>query len=182
MDNTDTSFSENAVADPRRRLLLSGLLATCASLAVPFAMAQTPAQSRPQSLVGNIAAPASFLENSRILTGRSSLDAAQAARLYEALVSDDADFEGRQQQLLAFIKEQQVDPMQLQKLLDAQKSVLARVPRAIVTAWYTGIVGAGERAKCITFETNLLNVITAEKLKPPSYSYGVYGSWAAKPA
>jgi hypothetical protein len=117
-----------------------------------------------------------------MLTGRSSLDAAQAGRLYQALVSDDAGFEAQHQQLLAFIKEQQVDPMQLQKLLDAQKSVLAPVPRAIVTAWYTGIVGAGEHAKCITFETNLLNAITADKLRPPSYSYGVYGSWAAKPA
>jgi hypothetical protein len=181
MDNTDTSYSEPAAADPQRRLLLLGLLATCASLVVPFARVHAQPQSNPQYAIGTVAAPSSFIEVSRILTGRGSLDVAQGGRLYQALALDNAAFEGQHGQLLAFIKENQVDPMQLQKLLDEQKSVLAPVPRTIVTAWYTGIVGAGERAKCITFETNLLNVITADKLKPPSYSYGVYGSWVAKP-
>lgn len=181
MDNTDTSYPEDVVVDPHRRLLLSGLVATCASLVMPFATTQTHAQSHPHYAAGFVTAPASFIEVSRILTGRSSLDIAQAGVLYRALTHDDFAFEIQHSQLLAIIKDQQIDPMQLQKLLDTQRSTLAPVPREIVTAWYTGIVGVGERAKCVTFETNLLNLITADKLKPPSYSYGAYGSWAAKP-
>lgn len=180
MDNT--SFPANILHDPRRRLLLSGLVTTCASLVITFATAQTRAQPKLHFATGvPAAAPASFLELSQILTGRSAPDASQAGLLYQALVYNDAGFDIQHRQLLAIIKDYQIDPMQLQKVLDAQKSALAPVPREIVTAWYTGIVGAGERAKCVTFETNLLNLVTADKLKPPSYAYGVYGSWATKP-
>jgi hypothetical protein len=91
MDNTDTSYQEDVVVDPHRRLLLSGLAATCASLAMPLATAQTHAQSRPQYAAGSVTAPASFPEVSRILTGRSSLNIAQAGLLYRALAGSGAN-------------------------------------------------------------------------------------------
>lgn len=172
MENSATSLHSDGMPDPQRRLLLTGLIAAYASSFIPRAMAQPI----------DTAVPESFVQVSNILTGQTSLDGAQAQRLYQALVSDDPGFSDQQQRLLALIQERHVDPMQLQTLLDTEKSALAPVPRKIVSAWYTGIVGEGERARCITFETNLLNVITADKLKPPSYSYGVYGSWAPKPA
>jgi hypothetical protein len=109
MDNTDTSYSEPAAADPQRRLLLLGLLATCASLVVPFARVHAQPQSNPQYAIGTVAAPSSFIEVSRILTGRGSLDVAQGGRLYQALALDNAAFEGQHGQLLAFIKENQAD-------------------------------------------------------------------------
>jgi hypothetical protein len=149
------------------------LLASSGSALLPGANAQ----SRPVES----AAPDSFIALSKILTGQASLDGALASRLYEALSADDVRFNERHRQLLAYIDERNVDPARLQQLLDADKSPLAALPRRVVSAWYTGIVGDGERARCIAFEKNLLNVVTADKLKPPSYSYGVYGSWAAKP-
>ncbi|WP_205794099.1 sugar dehydrogenase complex small subunit [Burkholderia sp. Ac-20353] len=158
----------------RRRLLLASVVAACSSTLIPWAKAQ-PSSAK-------MAAPDSFMQVSKILTGQGSPDVGQAARLYQALISDEAAFREQHQQLLAYINEHKADPMQLQPMLDAEKSPLAALPRRIVTAWYTGIVGDGERARCITFETNLLNVLTSDRLKPPSYSYGVYGSWAAQPA
>lgn len=163
--------------DRQRRTLLAAVLAAYTASFVPWATAQ----SQPAASAAPAPAPDSFLQISKLLTGQASLDATLAARLYRALVADDSSFGEQHQGLLAYVNDHKADPMALQKMLDAEKSALAPVPRRIVTAWYTGIVGEGERAKCIAFETNLLNVITADKLKPPSYSYGVYGSWATKP-
>jgi hypothetical protein len=59
---------------------------------------------------------------------------------------------------------------------------LSALPRQIVTAWYTGIVGEDERARCITFETSLMYVVVADRLNPPSYCSGPYGTWLDKPA
>jgi hypothetical protein len=69
----------------------------------------------------------------------------------------------------------------LQHVLDNEHSALAALPRKIVTAWYLGVVGDGEKARCITFETSMMNEIVSDKLKPPSYGYGGYGSWAERP-
>ena len=44
-----------------------------------------------------------------------------------------------------------------------------------------GIVGSGATARCIAYEDALDNVIVADVLKPPTYCYGPYGSWARKP-
>ncbi|WP_168788932.1 sorbitol dehydrogenase family protein [Paraburkholderia aromaticivorans] len=159
----------------QRRTLLGAVLASYVASFVPWAAAQ----SQPAGSVAT--APDSFVQISKLLTGQASLDAMLAGRLYRALTADDGGFGEQHQRLLAYINDHKADPMQLQQMLDAEKSALAPVPRRIVTAWYTGIVGEGERARCIAFETNLLNVITADKLKPPSYSYGVYGSWATQP-
>ena len=71
--------------------------------------------------------------------------------------------------------------MQLQALLDGEHSPLALLPRRIVSAWYLGIVGEGEHARCVAFETALNAAVVADVLKPPTYCYGVYGSWARKP-
>ncbi len=60
-------------------------------------------------------------------------------------------------------------------------SPLAALPRKIATAWFMGIVGSGEKARCIAYESALNAVIVQDVLKPPTYAYGVYGSWAKKP-
>jgi hypothetical protein len=171
------SISNNLMPSRQRRTLLAAVLASYVASFVPWAAAQ----SQPAGSSSTEAAPDSFLQVSKLLTGQASLDVALAARLYRALLADDSSFGEQHQGLLAYIGDHKADPMQLQKMLDDEKSALAPVPRRIVTAWYTGIVGEGERARCIAFETNLLNVLTADKLKPPSYSYGVYGSWVAQP-
>jgi hypothetical protein len=172
MDEPDASLHRGAGPDPDRRTLLTGLTAAYLVSYVPSAIAQ-PADAAPRE---------AFMAVSRILTGRASLDADQATRLYEALTADVPSFAADVQALRSFIEERKIDPAQLQQALDAEQSPLTAVPRSIVKAWYTGIVGEAERARCVTFETSLMHVAVADRLPPPSYCYGSYGSWTAQPA
>lgn len=105
----------------------------------------------------------------------------QTARLYDALVAAQPNFPADVQALLALINERQIDPLQLQATLDGEHSPLAPLPRAILGAWALGVVGSGEGARCVAYETALDAVIVADVLKPPTYAYGAYGSWSAKP-
>jgi hypothetical protein len=157
--------------DPARRALLATLLAVYAASFIPSAVAA------PAGEAGRDA----FLAASKLLTGRPSLGSDDASRLYDALAADDPQFPAKVQALQALIEQGKIDPLDLQQVLDGESSALGALPRKIVTAWYTGVVGEGENARCVTFETNLLNVIVDDHLKPPSYCYGVYGSWAQKP-
>jgi hypothetical protein len=158
-------------ADLPRRRLLAGLLSAYTASLIPWALAQPVAD----------VSRGAFAALSAILAGRQSLDAVQATRFYDALVADDAGFPAAVQSLLTLVNDRKIDPLQLQKVLDAEHSPLAELPRKIVTAWFMGIVGSGERARCIAYETALNAVIVEDVLVPPSYSYGPYGSWAKKP-
>ena len=172
MDEPDASLHRSAEPDPDRRTLLTGLTAAYLVSYVPSAIAQ-PADAAPRD---------AFMAVSRLLTGRSTIDPDQAARLYEALVADTPSFAADVQALRSFIEERKIDPVQLQSTLDAEQSPLTAVPRSIVKAWYTGVVGEAERARCITFETSLMHVAVADRLNPPSYCYGSYGRWMDQPA
>lgn len=154
-----------------RRLLLFGLVSSFTASMIPWALAQEATD----------ADNGAFLALSAILVGRQSLDTAQAERLYAALVADDPGFPAAATALLGTIEERRIDPMQLQKLLDDENSPLATVPRRIVTAWYLGIVGDGAGARALAFETALNAQVVADVLKPPTYAYGPYGSWARQP-
>lgn len=158
-------------ADPLRRRLLVGLLTAYTATLIPWALAQeVPDEKR-----------GAFAALSAILVGRSSLDTAQAARTYDALVADDAHFPVDAKALLALINQRHIDPLQLQAVLDAEHSPLAPLPRRIMSAWALGVIGSGENAHCIAYESALNAVMVADVLKPPTYAYGTYGSWTAKP-
>lgn len=160
----------NPSSPTRRRLLASVVSAYTASL-VPWAMAQPVADGE----------HGAFIALSALLAGRPSLDIALADRLYKALSSDDPGFPDAAHTLLTFIEQQKIDPLALQKTLDDAKSPLAPLPRKIVTAWYMGIVGSGENAQVFAYEHALNALAVSDVLKPPTYAYGVYGSWARKP-
>jgi Membrane bound FAD containing D-sorbitol dehydrogenase len=157
--------------DLERRALVTGLTAALLSTLVLPAAAQGTAD----------VARSAFLELSRILTGRSALDPTQAVRLYDALSANSPRFQSEVHALLALIKTRSVDPSQLQHTLDTEKSALVALPRAILSAWYTGVVGEGERARCVAFETSLMYVVLADRLTPPSYCHGGPASWIEKP-
>ncbi|QPC95361.1 hypothetical protein GA829_32040 [Mesorhizobium sp. INR15] len=159
------------VPDTSRRLLLFGLVSAYTAAIIPWALAQEATD--PDN--------GAFLALSAILAGRQSLDQAQAQRLYAALVLDDPGFPAAAKSLLHTIEQRKIDPMRLQKILDDEKSLLGALPRRIVTAWYMGIVGDGAKARCLAFETALNAETVADVLKPPTYAYGAYGSWARKP-
>ena len=158
--------------DPTRRLLLCGVVSAYAASLIPWALAQEATHAH----------NGAFLALSAILAGRQSLDSAQAQRLYAGLVADDPGFPAAAQSLLDMIEKRKIDPMQLQKMLDDEKSPLKELPLRIVTAWYMGIVGDGAKARCLAFETALNAEAVADVLRPPTYAYGVYGSWTSKPA
>lgn len=165
----------SGASSPKRRLvlgsLLGGLSAAYVSSLIPWALAQPVSD----------ADRGTFLAVSAILVGRQSLDAGQARRLYDALAADDPGFAAAARALLTLINERKIDPLQLQQILDDEKSPLAALPRKIVTGWYMGIVGSGDKARVLAFEHALNAQIVADVLKPPTYCYGVYGSWTKKP-
>jgi hypothetical protein len=43
-----------------------------------------------------------------------------------------------------------------------------------------GIVGSGDKARCLAYETALNAIVVEDVLKPPTYAYGTYGSWTRK--
>ena len=172
IDNAERPQGTADSPDPVRRALLTSLLAASAASVIPPAFAAPPAD----------AAQSAFLSASQTLTGQSSLDPEEASRLYNALIADDPRFADGVQALAKILDQRNIDLLQLQHVLDSENSPVAALPRKIVTAWYTGIVGEGEKARCITYETALMNVVVADKLQPPSYCYGAPGSWVEKPA
>lgn len=170
MDDLNPS-SLPAPLNRRRRALLAGMLSAYAASSIPWALAQPVDDG----------AHGAFVALSALLAGRQALDQVQARRLYDALAADDPGFPAAAQALLALINGRAIDPLQLQQVLDTEQSVLAPLPRKIVTAWFLGIVGNGDTARCLAFETALNAVIVADVLSPPTYAYGPYASWARKP-
>jgi len=163
--------SRDDPADPSRRRLLAGLLTAYTASLIPWALAQ-PAPHADRG---------AFTALSAILVGRQALDAVQTTRLYDALAAANPSFPADVQALLTLINERHIDPLQLQGVLDGEHSPLAPLPRSIMSAWALGVVGSGEGARCVAYETALNAAIVADVLKPPTYAYGAYGSWSAKP-
>lgn len=155
----------------QRRAVLGGLLGAYAASLIPWALAQ-PVVNAEQG---------AFLGVSAILAGRQTLDAAQASRLYDALVADDPGFPAAAHALLTLINNRKIDPADLHQVLTDEKSPLAAVAQNIARAWFMGIVGSGERARALAYEDALNARIVQDFLKPPTYAYGAYGSWTKKP-
>ncbi|MFC6281836.1 MULTISPECIES: sugar dehydrogenase complex small subunit [Polaromonas] len=171
MDAPDDLVHGSSPPNAARRGLLVGLLSAYTASLIPWALAQ-PVVSAEQG---------SFVAVSSLLAGRQALDTVLATRLYDALTADDPGFPAATKALLTLINERKIDPLQLQQLLDSEKSPLAALPRKIVTAWYMGIVGNGDKARCLAYEHALNAGVVEDVLKPPTYSYGVYASWEKKP-
>src|SRR5690349_16303441 len=111
--NKPVGAAENLGApDPGRRRLLASLLTAYTASLIPWALAQPVADAE----------RGAFAAVSAILAGRQSLDAVQATRLYDALAADDAGFPAAVRALLALIDERNIDPLRLQKVLDAERS------------------------------------------------------------
>jgi len=170
--------AQAAAPDKNRRLLLAGVLSgyVCSFLTLPFSAALADA---PDAIAAK--APENFLALSRMLTGKAQLDAQQADRLYAALVATTPDFNAQLKQFEDFIANNPPVLATLQATLDEQKLAFAKLPGKIVSAWYIGVVGSGKAARCITYESSLMFVAVADRLRPPSYAYGPYGSWGRNP-
>ena len=127
------------------------------------------------------AVPDSFMALSQLLTGRTTLDPRHAALLYQGLLLIDPGLDARTAQLLTFMRDRNAGPEGVQAALEASAPDLAPLPRQIVRAWYTGVVGEGPGALCLTFESSLMHQAVSDRLSPPSLCYGAPGSWSMPP-
>ena len=159
-------------ASPARRRLLLSILSAYTATQIPWALAEPINDDH----------HGAFIAVSALLAGRKVLDQGLADRLYKALSQEDPGFPQAAASLMQLINQQQIDLLTLQKTLDDSKSPLAHLPRKIVKAWYMGIVGDGANARVLAYEHALNAVIVSDILKPPTYAYGSYGSWARKPS
>lgn len=169
----DSGLAANAVSSTciPRRVVLSGLLTAYTASLIPWALAETA----PDADRGH------FLILSALIAGREALDNDLAMRYYEALVAADESFPAAVTTVLTLINYHHIDPLQLQALLDDKRPELAGVPRRIATAWFLGVVETVDGTRVLAYEKALNAQMVDDVLKPPSYCYGGYGSWASEP-
>jgi hypothetical protein len=155
----------------RRRHLLGGALAAGAVQLIPWSQAAAPVTD----------AATSFIPLSQYLTARTDLNARLGARMQAALQALDAEFPAQSAALWAWVQSQQVPVEQFHARLQAEKPELAAIPVQIMQAWYLGVAGDGAKARVVAYEFALNAQTVGDKLKPPTYAYGVYGSWTSNP-
>lgn len=166
------------VPNAGRRLLLTSILASYASSFIPWSLAGAQSAASAAASADTLNA---FLNVSQLITGRATLDPAQAKRLHDGLVATLPSFAQQLSALAAYVAANQPTAHDLQASLDTAHAPFAKLPAQIATAWYIGIVGAGVDVRCVTYESSLMNIVVADRLKPPSYAYGPYGSWGRNP-
>ncbi|MGI4983198.1 MAG: sugar dehydrogenase complex small subunit [Janthinobacterium lividum] len=182
MRDSDSPAAHAHAPNTLRRSLLGGLFFSYVASFFPWSAAIGQSTSPNLSpTAAPAAAPPAFFRVSRLLTGRTALDAMQASRLHAGLSAAQSDFDAQLRDLDAFIVQHAATAGTLQTLLDAAHVPFAGLPRQVAIAWYVGVVGTGALARCVTYETSLMNVLVADRLKPASYAYGPYGSWARPP-
>lgn len=156
----------------QRRHLLGGALAASVVQLSPLTWAATAPAT---------AASSSFMALSHYLTARNDLSAKLGARMQAALQALDGQFNAQADALWSWIQSQNVALEQLHARLKAEKPELAAVPAQVMQVWYLGIAGSGTRTRVVAYEFALNAQTVSDKLKPPTYAYGVYGSWTANP-
>ena len=112
---------------------------------------------------------------------RDDLNPRLGARLQAALQALDPRFGPQASALWQWITNGQVALAQLNARLQAEQPDLAALPGQVMQAWYLGIAGSGTRTRVVAYEFALNAQTVADKLKPPTYSYGLYGSWTRNP-
>lgn len=153
-----------------RRHLLGGALAVGVAQLAPLSWAAAPA-----------ADAQGFMALSRYLTERNDLSPKLGSRLQAALQSLNDQFPGQAQALWQWIEAGKVPLAQLNERLKAEKPELAGIPGDVMQVWYMGIAGSGTRTRVVAYEFALNAQTVSDRLRPPSYAYGVYGSWTRNP-
>lgn len=158
--------------NPQRRHLLGSVVAASALQFAPRSWAAQLAASPAHS---------AFMALSRYLTDRTDFSAELAERMQAALLGLDSNFIAQTDTLWQWIQSSNIAVNQLNARLKAEKPELAMLPGRIMQAWCLGIVGEGEQAKVVAYEFALNAQIVSDKLRPPTYSYGLPGSWTSNP-
>lgn len=157
-----------------RRRMLQGMGALAATTLLPSgilpAFAETPANQTFQAL-------------SSLLTGRSQLPSDFSQALHAAFTKIDGQFPQKVARLSQWISDHSVPSAQIKSRLAADSSLsdLSGLPSLILSGWYLGVAGSGDQAICVAYYDALANREVSSVLNPPTYAFGAYGSWAAKP-
>ena len=124
-----------------------------------------------------------FTKISTLLTGKAQLPENFTRVLTSAFPRIDSNFSSKVSRLLQWVEQHSPNASEISSKLAADSSVadIAHLPADILTGWYLGIVGKGDQAICVAYVEALANQLVADVLRPPTYAYGAYGSWAAKP-
>lgn len=160
-----------------RRQMLGGFIAAAAVQVLPWAKA---ADVLAGANASSAATPA-FTALSRYLTERDDLNASLAARMQAALQSLNTEFSAQADVLWQWVDSGKVTLAELNTRLKAEKPELVAIPGQIMQAWYMGIAGSGTKTRVVAYEYALNAQTVADKLKPPTYAYGSYGSWSSNP-
>ncbi|SAK83097.1 uridylyltransferase [Caballeronia catudaia] len=154
-----------------RRGIVGG---ACASIVWAF----MPARAQPARTSGFD----TFLAVSMKLTGRASFDPLFAERVHAALVRHDADFPANIASLEQWIATHGGTPSDvIIAALDATRPALAKTVRAVMRAWYLGVVGGPPHAEVVAYERALMFDPVGDMLTIPSYCRGEPADWARKP-
>lgn len=156
----------------RRKVLAAGAAACISLLALPKGSQATAEASS--------ALLKSFLELSRLLTGHEQLDEGFAQRILDVM-AEEKHFTESLAQLLRAASAQAGHIDGLYNTLKTSQPALAALSQDIMKAWYLGIVGKGPKTQCVAYQTSLAQQAVKDYIRPPTYAYGGYGTWAESP-
>lgn len=165
-------------AFPRRRWLLGACASAAAwTFALPLTASSAIAFEPPAG--GGLDA---FTALSRQLTGRASLDATLASRIYGALAKADSAFVSDVAALNAWLKTHGGVPSDtVTAALAAEDARLSKTVGHIMRAWYLGLIGELPAVQVVAYEHALMFDPVADVLTVPSYCRDVPFYWTQKP-
>lgn len=114
-----------------------------------------------------------FFELSSVLTGIEKPDPALGRRIYQKVALIYPNHEVGYQQLITFCQ----DNADLANLPEEN----ANLARLLLSAWYLGVINAGNSAVCLAFEDIVSYQLVKPALLPPSYAPGEPGFWTRPP-
>lgn len=162
----------------RRQVLLAGA-AACLTVFVPT-VGNADDNTAAQAALPDPKIVASFIALSQMLTGKDVLDAGFAGRIV-TVMGQSAGFGAQLSALLQAAAAHGDDMSGLYAALKAQDPALAKLSQQIMEAWYLGVVGGGQHAQCVAYATSLAQQAVRDYIRPPTYAYGAYGTWAEPP-
>ncbi|RDU95098.1 sugar dehydrogenase complex small subunit [Trinickia dinghuensis] len=184
MTDARTGRPREAEAAAARRQFLLGAGASAAALAFTAAIGLPLTASRAFAF----APPAgggldAFTALSQQLTGRPTLDAMLASRIYDGLSKADSAFVSNVAALNKWLATHAGVPSDtVTAALAADDPRLAKTVERVVRAWYLGLVGDMPMVHVVAYEHALMFDPVNDILTIPSYCRDVPFYWAQKPA
>ncbi|TMV59811.1 hypothetical protein FGG78_35760, partial [Thioclava sp. BHET1] len=115
-------------------------------------------------------ADAEFMAASKALVGKHQLTPSYGKALLAAFRKAVPGFDGKIAALNALIGQDAATPEAVQAKLAADTTGLADFSKSILTGWYLGVAGSGDKAICVAYASDFANQEVADVLRPPSYA------------